>query len=711
MSEIRKDILRRLYLVYFFSVLFALIIIGKILYIQLGEGETLRKRSNELTLRYFNIDASRGNILACDGSLLATSVPIFDVRLDLSDAVIPTDTFYKHLDSLSLCLSGLFKDKSALDYKKELRGEFRKENRYYILKRGISYAEVNKLKTFPLFKMGKYKGGFIIIPRYKRQMPFYPLAGRTIGYQRTFQGERMLDGVKQKFDTSIYVGLEGAYDEHLTGVSGKRLMQKIANNVWMPVNNDNEIEPKNGDDIVSTIDPKIQDVAQNALMKQLKINHAFQGCAVLMEVKTGYVRAIANLRLNPSDSSYYESYNYALAERLEPGSTFKLPSLLAALQDGKVDLNDLVFVGNGIKTFGKDTMRDSHAPPKSQLTVQEVFELSSNVGVSSIINKAYSANPWDYIEMLSKMKIDVPLNLELAGEGVPQIITPKSTHWSSVTSLPWMSIGYGIQITPLQILSIYNMVANNGTMLRPLFVQEIRQSGGIVQKMEPVILAQSVFSQATINKAKKMLEGVVEHGTAKNINKSVFKMAGKTGTARISEGKKGYGKYYNASFAGYFPADYPLYSCIVIINRPTCGEYYGSQISAPVFKEIADKVYASHLEILQTAQIDTTISKIPFIKNGNKKDISTILSKLNISYQGPESECDWVNVSVNDNTVKMTEKKLKKGEMANVIGMSLKDAVYILERQGYSVVISGKGLISKQELVPGKMEVKLILTQ
>lgn len=442
MSEIRKDILRRLYVVYFLSVLFGLIIIGKILYIQFAEGDTLRARSKELTLKYFNIEASRGNILACDGSLLATSVPIFDIRLDLSDAIIPTDTFYKHIDSLAYCLANLFKDKTTSEYKKELKREFKEENRFYILKRNISYTEVNKLKTFPLLKMGKYKGGFMIIPKYKRQMPYSPLASRTIGFQRTFQGMKLVNGLKQKFDTSIYVGLEGAYDNRLSGISGKRLMQKIANGVWMPVNNDNEIEPKNGDDIESTIDPNIQDVAQNALLKQLKQNNAFQGCAILMEVKTGYIRAIVNLRLNQSDSNYYEMYNYAIAELIEPGSTFKLPSLLAALEDNKVDLNDMVFIGNGIKSYGKDTMRDSHAPPKSQLSVQEVFENSSNVGVSSIINKAYSDNPSAYLEHLSKMRLDLPLGLELAGEGVPQINSPKNSSWSKVTSLPWMSIGY-----------------------------------------------------------------------------------------------------------------------------------------------------------------------------------------------------------------------------------------------------------------------------
>ena len=581
-----------------------------------------------------------------------------------------------------------------------------------MLKRNISYTEVNKLKTFPLLKRGKYKGGFMVISKYKRQMPYFPLASRTIGFQRTFQGVKIVNGVKHKLDTSIYVGLEGAYDDRLSGVSGKRLMQKIANGVWMPVNNDNEIEPKNGEDIVSTIDPNIQDVAQNALLKQLKKNNAFQGCAVLMEVKTGYIRAIVNLRLNPSDSNYYEMYNYAIAELIEPGSTFKLPSILAALQDKKVDLNDLVYVGNGIKSYGGDTMRDSHAPPKSQLTVQEVFELSSNVGVSSIINKAYSDNPAKFLEQLSKMKLDLPLGLELAGEGVPQISSPKNSTWSKITSLPWMSIGYGIQITPLQILTVYNMVANNGIMLKPIFVQEIKQAGNVVQRIEPVILAQSIFSQSTIDKAKRLLEGVVEHGTAKNINKSIFKIAGKTGTAKISEGKKGYGKFYNASFAGYFPANNPLYSCIVIINKPTCGEFYGSQISAPVFKEIADKVYASHLEILQTTQVDTIYSKIPFIKNGYQKDIVSILKKLNVTYNSANLESEWVNVIANESLVKISNKKIQVGEMANVIGMSLKDAVFLLEKQGYrNIVVSGKGLIARQEISPSKKEIKLILTQ
>jgi cell division protein FtsI (penicillin-binding protein 3) len=613
MKDIKKDIVWRITLTYVLVLLFGFVVIGRIVYIQFFEGEKWRKKAKEETLKYINIDAIRGDICSSDGSLLASSIPIYEIRLDLGSKSITKDVFNKSVDSLAYCLAELFKDKSKSEYKEELVTARKIKERYYLLKRNISYACLKQMKSFPLLKLGRYGGGFIVIPKTSREMPFKNLAARTIGFERE----------------DYFVGLEGAYTTTLSGITGKRLMQKIAGDIWMPVTDENEIEPKNGSDVYTTIDINIQDVAENALKKQLLKSEADHGCAILMEVETGEIKAIVNLTKN-SKGDYNETYNYAIGESLEPGSTFKLVSVIAALEDNLTDINDIVETGNGFYQWGDIPMYDSHVIGNGFNTVKTCFEQSSNIGISKIIYKCYSKNPQKFIDRMCSMGLNKPLGIEINGEGKPDIKNTKSKNWSSV-SLPFMSIGYEVRLTPLQILTFYNAVANNGKMMKPMFVKTLRSLGKIVKTYEPVVLNPKICSKKTIEKVTKLLIGVVENGTAKNINNAVYQIAGKTGTAKEIFKKNAENNEkakYRASFVGFFPAHNPKYSCIVVINNPN-GEYYGSAVAAPVFKEIADKVYATRLEMPNQITDTSKLSPAPVIKYGYMKDLVKIYKTLN----------------------------------------------------------------------------------
>src|SRR5690606_6928859 len=450
---------------------------------------------------------------------------------------------------------------------------------------------------------------------------FNILAARTIGYDR--------EGIQP-------VGIEGAYSKELRGINGKRLEQKIAGGVWMPISDENEIEPVDGSDVYSTIDVNIQDVAESALMKQLKKHHAGYGCVAVMEVATGEIKAIANLQ-RVKDSTYYESYNFAVGAATEPGSTFKLPALMAAFEDGYLDLDDMVDTEDGTTKFYDAVMRDSHKGGYGKISIKESFVKSSNVAISKEINRVYSKDPQKFIDRLNKMYVNKKLGIELAGEGTPYIKNTDDKSWSGIT-LPWMSIGYEVELTPLNILTFYNTVANNGKMVKPKFVREIRHRGQLVRKIETEVLNPSVCSEKTIKMAKEMLEGVVEEGTAKNLKNEVYKIAGKTGTAQIANKKLGY-KYKNdlkvshqASFVGYFPADNPKYTCIVVVNAPSKGVYYGNLVAGPIFKEVADKVYATSIEIHKEIhkKENQAKSRIPYAKDGYYPDLKRVYEEFSL---------------------------------------------------------------------------------
>lgn len=688
--DAKKDMLWRVYVVYFLVCLFGVAVLGKVIVIQYIQGDQWRQKAETFSIKYFNIDAVRGNIYAADESLLATSVPIYEVRFDPNCEALTDELFNDNIDSLCVALSNLFEDKTPTEYKRELIAARKKKSRYHLIRRNVKYTQLKELRHFPIFNRGKYKGGFIYLQQNKRQLPFRNLAARTIGYDR--------DGVKP-------VGLEGAYRNDLKGVSGKRLMQKIAGGVWMPINDENEIEPEDGSDLYTTIDVNIQDVAQSALLEQLLKHNADHGCVVLMEVQTGNIRAISNLSRD-KNGKYGERYNYVVGESTEPGSTFKLASLMVALEDGLIDLDDMVDTEDGTTKFYDRTMRDSHKGGYGKITVQEAFEKSSNVAISKLINENYAKNPQAFIDRLYKMNLNQPTGIEVSGEGVPVIKNTKDNSWSGVT-LPWMSIGYEVSLTPLQILTFYNAVANNGRMVRPKLATEIRKRGKVERVINTEVINEAICSKATLDKVKKMLEGVVDHGTAINLKNANYKIAGKTGTAQIANSKYGY-KYeskvsHQASFVGYFPADNPKYSCMVVVNAPSNNVYYGNLVAGPIFKEIADKVYANSIEMHDELKLQdyTASTGIPVSKGGSKDGLEKTFGELAIPFKVEEENSEWAITMARENEVVVHPRKVVENLVPNVKGMDAADAVFILENAGLVVRISGKGMVKEQSLRAG----------
>jgi len=680
--EERSDILWRMRLIYFLMAFFALLVIGKVAYIQFAEGEYWREMARRTTTRYATIEAIRGDIYADDGSLLATSVPVYEIRMDLSNTVTSDDLFYSQVDSLANELSRLFRDRTAAQYRAALVRARRQQQRYFLVKRHVSWGELRKLRQFPLFRLGQYGGGLIVEQHSRREMPYRNLAARTIGYERE----------------GVYVGLEGAYRDYLEGIEGKRLERRAGGGTWMPVSDQNEIQPQNGQDLVTTINIRIQDIAEEALRRQLSRFRATNGTAVVMEVSTGKIKAVSNLSRNERTGTYAESYNYAIGQSAEPGSTFKLPVLLAAMQDGVVTPHDSIDARDGQITYYGRTMRDVGDEEHGVITVQEAFEISSNVAVSQIIYNAYKDNPQQFIDRLKNMHLHNKLNLEITGEGSPLIRDVGDQGWSRL-SLPWMSIGYEVSFTPLQILTFYNAIANNGRMMKPMFVEEIRQSGRTVKKLSPTVINRSVASRQQVTYARQMLRGVVENGTGKNINTSHYTIAGKTGTAQVADSGLGYhtgsGVQHRASFVGYFPAKEPKYSCIVVVNRPRGFIVTGSQVAAPVFKEIADKMFAARMfkpDLLPTAPV---VASLPRLRNTFPEDAKLIYEALG-AYIINEANSSLVETRVTSDTVEFREREIIENLVPNVEGMAISDALYVLENAGLRVLFRGRGTVRSQ---------------
>ena len=694
MRDVKKDILWRVYLVYFGLVVFALAIVGKSAHIQFAEKEELMKKAEEQEIDYLILEANRGNILARDGSLLATSIPTFEIRMDVNSELISDKLFYDKVDSLAFKLSELFRDRSKGEYKNTLVQARKKGNRYLLIKNYVSFQELKQLRTFPIFKLGKYQGGLIAIRKTTREMPYQELARRTIGFENKEQG--------------YYVGLEGAYSHFLSGRHGKQLVRKINNGDWIPVGDKPDIEPEDGLDILTTIDVNLQDVAEQSLMRSLVENKAFQGCAIVMEVETGEIHAIANLRLDPRDGKYKEIYNYAIGESVEPGSTFKLVSMIAALEDNKVRPTDMIEVGKGTVTYYNRTMRDVHKFDTSWVTVREVFEESSNVGVSRMINESYKDDPAKFVAHIRRMSLDKKLGIEIIGEGTPLIKDPSDRRYWYGTTLPWMSVGYELMMTPLQMLTLYNAVANDGVMVKPMFVKEIQDGGTTVEKFDTTVILPSICSEKTLATVREMLEGVVENGTAKSIKDSLFRIAGKTGTALVARQGVGYAdREYNASFAGYFPADHPKYSCIVVINRPTGSHYYGGSVAAPVFKEIAQKVYASRLEMNEApGKQHPKQLQFPDSTAGYYYDLQACFSIMEYPVAKHGHVSDWSAGKMKDKRIVFTPLEYPNDTVPDLTGMNVKDAIYLVERSGMVPVVEGKGYVLQQSLPAGTPVVK-----
>lgn len=691
---LKKEIVWRVGVVYAFMLILGLVILAKVLYLQIIEGNKWKEKAQSLTLKDITIESNRGDILAHDGRLLASSVPYYEIRMDTRSSGLDSYTFNHKIDSLALCMSRLFGDKSPSAYRNEIVKARRNGERFHLIKRRVNYIQLKQMKKFPIFRLGANKGGFIPVQTNLRIQPHVSLASRTIGY--ISQSER-----------GNVVGIEGAFDEQLRGVKGIRLMQKLQGNVWMPVNDGNEVEPKDGMDVLTTIDVNIQDVAESALRRQLSKNEAHHGTAILMEVKTGEIRAIANLERN-SAGEYKETYNYAIGESTEPGSTFKLASMIAALEDGYVDLDDTINTGKGEVTYYDKKLTDTKEGGYGVLTVKEIFELSSNVGISKIITRNYKGKEAKFINRLYRMNLNEKLGIDIKGEGKPEIKFPGDKLWSGV-SLPMMSIGYEVRMTPLQILSLYNAVANNGRMVRPKLVKSIMYHGNVVETFDTEIINSSICSRSTLKKVRSMLEGVVENGTASNLKNNTYKIAGKTGTAQIANRKLGYTDRskisYQASFVGYFPADNPRYSCIVVVNSPSRDVYYGNIVAGPVFKEIADKVYATSFEMHENLDDMEDIAddkeKIPYTKNSYRKEIKYVLKELDIDYDEGKVASDWVATSRKDEEIILSNRKVTDKLMPNVVGMGLKDALFLLENAGLKVEFHGKGSVVQQSIPSG----------
>jgi cell division protein FtsI (penicillin-binding protein 3) len=685
----RDDIIWRSGIVYFVIALMAVAILVRILILQFVQHEKWASMGDQFGYKDAEVVANRGDILASDGRLLASSVPYYSIYMDTRSSGMSGSVWSNGISGLSVGLSRIVGVKSVSQWKSDLTRARKAGDRYYLIKRQVNYESLKKLRELPIFKEGQYKGGLVAQPENRRILPNMELAARTIGY------------LNQGASGSV-VGIEGSFDKDLSGENGFVVKQRLTGGDWIAVEDENTVQSRDGNDIITTIDIDLQDVAESALMKQLQLHDAHHGCAVLMEVKTGDIKAIANLEIS-SDGSYHETYNYAVGESTEPGSTFKLASLMAAMDDGEIDIDDIVDTGDGTIKYYDKIIRDTQEGGYGKITVKEVFEKSSNVGTSKLIMDHYKAKPKDFVDRLYAMGLNIKLNLQIKGEGAPVIRYPGDKLWSGV-SLPMMAHGYEIQMTPLQILSFYNAIANDGQMVRPRFVKEVGYHGQIIRIFNEETIKYSIASRSTIKKARLMLEGVVENGTATNLKNSNYKIAGKTGTAQIANSKYGYKQggavSYQASFVGYFPADNPLYSCIVVVNAPSNAVYYGNVVAGPVFKEIADKVYATTFfkdvkDVKNTDEDKNHVALAPDAGNGNNEDIKEVLNELDVNHLKTVKN-DWVATRESGDTVKMLAVNLVHGLVPDVRGMSLRDAIYLIENSGLRVRFSGKGRVLRQ---------------
>ncbi len=682
---VRDDIVLRSGIVYFAIVIVAIAILVRILILQIVQHNKWSGMSEKFIYKTAEMPANRGDILAYDGRLLASSIPYYTIYMDTRSTGMAEETWSNGIDGLSAGLARILGVRTASEWKQIITQARNRGDRYFLIKRRVDYKTLQKIRELPIFREGQYRGGMVAQAENRRILPNNELAARTIGYINL--GE---EGTE--------VGIEGSFDKELAGKNGVVIMQRLTGGDWITVDVAGSVKPTDGFDVVTTLDIDLQDVAASALMTQLKKHNAHHGCVIVMEVATGDIRAMVNLEQG-KDGNYHESYNYAIAESTEPGSTFKLPVLMAAIEDRVIDTGDIVDTGSGSVKFYNKIIRDTHEEGYGKLTVKEVFEKSSNVGTSKLIYEHYKNNPKDFVDRLYAMRLNEKLNIQIMGEGEPLIRYPGEKYWSGL-SLPMMSHGYEVQMTPLQILTFYNAVANDGRMMKPRFVTAVMKKGVVIKHFEPDVIINSIASRTTIKKAKIMMEGVVERGTAMNLKNTNYKIAGKTGTAQIALGKSGYRSgariSYQASFAGYFPAENPLYSCIVVVNAPSNGVYYGNLVAGTVFKEISDKIYATNFFRDYSEEMDEDIiASAPEAGNGYREDINMVLKKMDVRYKRSADD-EWVATRERGDTVRLVGLNINDGHVPDVRGMSLRDAIFLLENSGYRVRYRGKGKVIRQ---------------
>lgn len=650
------------------------------------------------------VDPNRGNILSTDGKLLASSLPEYSLYMDFmvsdpdenrkaKEQAKKDSLFKSHLDEICEGLHRIFPDRSAAAFKQHLQNGRNRKSRYYrIYPRRVSYIQYKEVQKLPFFNLGKNRSGLQGVASNNRKRPFGSLAQRTIGdvYADTALGAKN--------------GIELAFDTLLKGKKGVTHRQKVMNKYL----NITDIEPIDGADIISTIDVDMQDICEKALVDKLYELNAMVGVAVLMEVKTGEVKAIVNMSKG-NDGKYYEMRNNAISDMMEPGSTFKTASIMVALEDGKIEPDTQVDTGNGVKMMHGRPMKDHNwnRGGYGVIDVTRILEVSSNVGVSSIIDQYYYDNPQKFVDGLKRLGITEPLHLQIAGEGKPNIKGPKERYFAK-TTLPWMSIGYETQVPPLNILTFYNAIANDGVMVRPKFVKAAVKDGQIIQEYPTEVIREKIASESTLEKIRTILEKVVSQGLAKPAGSKQFAVAGKTGTAQISQGAAGYtagGRKYLVSFCGYFPADAPKYSLIVSIQKPGLPAS-GGLMAGSVFSKIAERVFAKNLSYELKNAIDSTTVVIPDVKSGDLAETSYVLGKLNVPTEGKTSKTSWGRVEEDSVGVKLEQQNLKTGIMPNVVGMGAKDAVYLLEKAGLKVNIAGVGKVTRQSIPSGNKYLK-----
>ncbi|MEO8414507.1 MAG: penicillin-binding protein [Ginsengibacter sp.] len=689
--DVKKDILWRVYLCFLGIIVLGAVVLGRAIYIQRVQGAYWKKMSNMQHLKYMDVNAERGTIYSEDGNMLSTSIPVFDVYIDFgADGLREKNgkRFYDNLDSLSISLSKLFKDASVASYRKLLVTGYKNLERYYPLKKKISFEEYLTLRNFPLVKQGRNKSGFIIDVRDNRVNPYVLLANRTIGLSRG--------------DTSRNVGLERSYDSVLKGQTGSRLMRYMAG-AYVPVDGA-EIEPENGKDIITTIDTYMQDVAENALMKMMVKNNSLHGTCIVMETKTGKIKAIANLGRRP-DRTYIEDYNYGLGRRTEPGSVFKLATLIALLEDKYVDTGSIVDCEGGQKLFYGLRITDSHLGIHD-LTVKEAFARSSNVAFAKMADEYYHSQPKKFYDHLHALRLDVPTGIDIVGAARPYIKKPGNKYWTK-TTLPFMAHGYEELLTPLQLLMLYNAVANNGKMMQPYLVNSINEMGIEIKSFKPHVLVDKICSDETLGKLKACLLAVVEneHGTGHALENSVYRFAGKTGTAVTAMDNRGYNKgskIYQSAFMGYFPADDPQYCIAVIIqNGSESMLAYGGVVSGPVFKEVADKIYAVKIGNETLNKLQQGVDSGAYKFYGLKTDLNQILQVFGYSSSDSAGAGSWRSSILYNGHAELNAAYNivpPVNKVPDVTGLGLKDAIYLLENAGLKVAARGKGKVIYQSI-------------
>jgi cell division protein FtsI (penicillin-binding protein 3) len=698
MSKDRKHLYYRAYLVYFGFVGIMILVLYSTLDLQFnGPGVAYATQKGELPTRVADRIPRMGQILDHNEVPLVTSITFYDIYMD--PTVVEDEIFDAQISGLCEGLSRLYPEKSAYDYEAQIRKARANGVRYLLIRRKVTNAARKKLRALPIFELGQMKGGIIDnIEVIMRKKPFGNLLNRTLGYYK----------IQNAHDT-LRVGIEGAYYDYLKGEEGKEIEQRISSG-WKRTGKIIK-DAVEGADVITTIDKEIQEVAHSELEKQMIYMDAEHGSVILMEVKTGYVRAIANLT-KVSKGKYTESFNYAIGHLEVPGSTFKLASIMAGLEDERFKITDKVNA-TGRYTVGGDGMSDSnHGMGYGVITIQQAFEKSSNV-ILQLINRSYRNDPEMFIKRLAQFGLTEKLGIDLEGEPRPKVSKPGDANWSAL-SLPWQSVGYEVMQTPLQTLAFYNAVANNGQLVRPLFVEKIKRHGQVIKSFKPVVLNPEICSTHTLQILQKCLEGVMIRGTGKQLKSSLFSIAGKTGTAQL-RGESGYReqkiKAYQASFVGYFPAKKPVYSCIVVIARPVVA-YYGAAVSGTVFAEIANKIYASSLQYHRAVNDprNPMATDVPQFKSGNSKDLTYLLKQLNVRYQ-LNSSSEWVQADTSDQHLQVQRKAILDKKVPNVSGMSAKDAVYLLESRGLIVRLVGRGQVYSQSIAPGQTLVKGQLIQ